>query len=195
VIRKPELIESFGTHKFTIGAELTVAAGPLGTGTIAEVGAEKVPIYSYVRSKGLYAGVEVMGQVFVDRFDENERFYNWPGIKAAGEFDCFKFFPSSISEIIFLIPSSLISPDILQGRVRVPASAHSLHRALQDAENGFAQGDRLEKVVFDEEAVVPPPYDSESEEKPREPVPSNSTNSTSSVLPPPPRHHSSNIAM
>jgi len=23
-----------------------------------------------------------MGQVFVDRFDENERYYHWPGIKA-----------------------------------------------------------------------------------------------------------------
>jgi lipid-binding SYLF domain-containing protein len=37
---------------------------------------------SYVKSRGLYAGVEVVGQVFVERFDENAAMYHWPGVKA-----------------------------------------------------------------------------------------------------------------
>lgn len=53
-----------------------MAAGPLGYGVSAETGLKhKTPIYSYVLSKGFYAGVEVVGQVFIDRFDENERVY------------------------------------------------------------------------------------------------------------------------
>jgi lipid-binding SYLF domain-containing protein len=35
-----------------------------------------------VKSRGLYAGVEVVGQVFVERFDENALQYHWPGVKA-----------------------------------------------------------------------------------------------------------------
>lgn len=57
-----------------------------------------------------------------NRFDENERFYYWPGIKAG---------------------------DILTGKVRIPPQAAVLHRALLDAETGKAQGGKLEKTVYD----------------------------------------------
>lgn len=30
----------------------------------------------------MYAGVQIVGQVFVERFDENAAMYNWPGVKA-----------------------------------------------------------------------------------------------------------------
>jgi hypothetical protein len=30
----------------------------------------------------MYAGVELVGQVFVERFDENGAMYHWPGVKA-----------------------------------------------------------------------------------------------------------------
>lgn len=43
---------------------------------------EKAPIFSYVKSRGMYAGVEVVGQVFVERYDENGSFYHWKGVKA-----------------------------------------------------------------------------------------------------------------
>ena len=37
---------------------------------------------SYVRTKGMYAGVELVGQVFVERFEENAAMYHYPGVKA-----------------------------------------------------------------------------------------------------------------
>lgn len=37
-------------------------------------------MYSYTRSRGLYAGVELVGQAFLCRWDENERLYFWPGV-------------------------------------------------------------------------------------------------------------------
>ncbi|CEH12489.1 Uncharacterized conserved protein [Ceraceosorus bombacis] len=122
LINTEKAMDSFRTHKFTVGAETAIAAGPVGAGTSLEGGMERAPIYSYVRSRGMYAGVEMMGQVFIDRFDENERFYYWPGIKAG---------------------------DILTGKVRMPPAAAGLHRALRDAEAGVAQGGALEKTVYD----------------------------------------------
>lgn len=39
-------------------------------------------MFSYIKSKGLYAGIEIVGQVFVERFDENGAMYHWKGVKA-----------------------------------------------------------------------------------------------------------------
>ncbi|WVW81415.1 hypothetical protein I302_103408 [Kwoniella bestiolae CBS 10118] len=123
VIRTQEALDSFKTHKVTIGAELAVAAGPYGAGAAVEAGKERAPLFSYVKSRGVYAGVEVVGQVFVERFDENGAMYHWPGVKAG---------------------------DILSGKVKVPLEAASLQSALKDAETGRAQalkGDSLDIVV------------------------------------------------
>ncbi|CAO1614806.1 unnamed protein product [Parajaminaea phylloscopi] len=129
LLNSQKTVDAFGGFaKVTFGAETAVAAGPLGAGISMESGVERAPIYSYVQSRGLYAGVELMGQAFLSRFDENERFYYWPGIKAA---------------------------DILTGKVRIPPSVAPLHRALRDAETGAAQGEHLERTVYDV-AKIPP---------------------------------------
>ncbi|KIR57032.1 hypothetical protein I315_00193 [Cryptococcus gattii Ru294] len=123
VINTQKALDSFKTHKATIGAELAVAAGPYGAGAAVEAGLEKAPLFSYVRSRGMYAGVEIVGQVFVERYEENGAMYHWPDIKAG---------------------------DILNGRVKIPLEAASLHKALKDAESGKAQkekGNALDIVI------------------------------------------------
>lgn len=71
ILRSDAAVQGFRTHHFTIGSEIAVAAGPLGYGASAETGVKnRTPIYSYVLSRGFYAGVEMVGQVFLDRFDE-----------------------------------------------------------------------------------------------------------------------------
>lgn len=97
VLRDPRAVEGFFTHKFTLGAEIGIAAGPYGSGGSVESGMEKAAVFSYIRSKGLYAGIEITGtvrslvrlnrhklmyQVFVERFDENGAMYHWNGVKA-----------------------------------------------------------------------------------------------------------------
>jgi lipid-binding SYLF domain-containing protein len=47
-----------------------------------ETGKELSPVWSYVKSKGFYAGVEVNGTILISRTDEMARFYQWDGIKA-----------------------------------------------------------------------------------------------------------------
>ncbi|XAO21440.1 hypothetical protein I312_100191 [Cryptococcus bacillisporus CA1280] len=123
VINTQKALDSFKTHKATIGAELAVAAGPYGAGAAVEAGLEKAPLFSYVRSRGMYAGVEIVGQVFVERYEENGAMYHWPDIKAG---------------------------DILNGKVKIPVEAASLHKALKDAESGKAQkekGNALDIVI------------------------------------------------
>ena len=75
-------MDSFRSHKFTLGAEIGVAVGPYGGGAAVESGIEKAPVLSYVRTKGMYAGVELVGQAFFERFDENATMYHYPGVKA-----------------------------------------------------------------------------------------------------------------
>jgi SH3 domain-containing YSC84-like protein 1 len=116
IINSPAALEGFKSHKFTLGGEIGVAAGPLGAGASAEASVKEgklvPPIYSYVKSRGLYAGVEIIGQVFLTRFDENERVYHHPGVTGRA---------------------------ILDGKVRMPPEVASLHKTLQEAEKGTAQ--------------------------------------------------------
>ncbi|BEI87847.1 uncharacterized protein CcaverHIS019_0105650 [Cutaneotrichosporon cavernicola] len=123
VIRTQKALESFFGHKVTLGTEIAVAAGPYGAGAGVEAGREAAPVFSYVKSRGMYAGVEVVGQVFVSRFDENAEMYHWPGVKAG---------------------------DILTGKVKMPREAAELQSALEDAASGRAQvsqGNDLDEPV------------------------------------------------
>lgn len=92
IIRTEEALRQFGSHRFALGADVSVAAGPRGAGQGAEGSfggkrdgaSEKGPqVYSYMRSKGVYAGIEVIGTAFIARADENEAMYHAPGIKPA----------------------------------------------------------------------------------------------------------------
>ena len=53
ILRTEKAVQSFYKHKFTVGGEMTVAAGPVGAGVMLESGKEAVPCWSYVKSRGL----------------------------------------------------------------------------------------------------------------------------------------------
>jgi lipid-binding SYLF domain-containing protein len=85
----------------TLGADASVAAGPVGRDVQAGV-APTAAIYTYSRSKGLFAGISLEGAVIATQKDENGRYYGRP-VSAA---------------------------DILNGRVSPPAGAARLRAAL-----------------------------------------------------------------
>ena len=58
----------------TIGADVSAAAGPVGRHAEADV-APVAAIYTYSRSKGLFAGVSLQGAVIVTQSDANRRYY------------------------------------------------------------------------------------------------------------------------
>ena len=62
--------------KFTLGADASVAAGPVGRHTSAETNARMdAEILSYSRTKGLFAGVALNGAVVKQDKDDNRDFY------------------------------------------------------------------------------------------------------------------------
>jgi hypothetical protein len=64
LFRTPESVESMMNGKFTIGADASAAAGPVGRRVNASTDIElQSEILSYARSKGLFAGVSLDGSV------------------------------------------------------------------------------------------------------------------------------------
>jgi lipid-binding SYLF domain-containing protein len=149
IINTYEALEGFKKLRATLGGELSATAGPVGMGGIldTEVHKRQAPIWTYMKSRGVYAGVQVDGTIIVERMDENERFY--------GE--------------------KLSAQDILSGKVRKsPDSLRTLMQTVKAAQGdsdvdesclppaGEAPGDAV--IVTDEDnfgipaAADPDPY-------------------------------------
>lgn len=75
ILRNAKAVGAFANPKVSLGAELSVVAGPLGAGGMVDTGIELAPVLSYVKSKGLYGGVQLDGNIIIERNDENARFY------------------------------------------------------------------------------------------------------------------------
>lgn len=68
-------VENFARGKFTLGADASVAAGPVGRQGEAAAGIN-AEIYSYSRARGLFAGVALDGTVIAFDSGANEAYYN-----------------------------------------------------------------------------------------------------------------------
>jgi lipid-binding SYLF domain-containing protein len=68
-------VENFARGKITLGADASVAAGPLGRQGEAAAGVN-AEVYSYSRSRGLFAGVALDGTVLAFDKKSNQFFYH-----------------------------------------------------------------------------------------------------------------------
>jgi len=76
-------IDGVKRGKFTLGADASVAAGPVGRHVSASTDVQlKAEIYSYSRSRGLFAGVALEGAALQIDHNANETFYREEGISA-----------------------------------------------------------------------------------------------------------------
>lgn len=76
VFRSERGLDSVVNGKFTLGADAAVAAGPVGRNAQASTDAQfKAEIYSYSRSRGLFAGVALDGAVLSIDHRSNGRAY------------------------------------------------------------------------------------------------------------------------
>ena len=64
-------MEKLLTSSFKLGADLTLAAGPVGGGAAAQT----ADVFSYARSKGAFAGVALNGAVVKTKDKFNEAYY------------------------------------------------------------------------------------------------------------------------
>lgn len=77
VINTQQALDAFSKIRCTLGGEVSAVAGPVGIGGVLETEVHKrqAPVFTYMKSRGLYAGVQVDGTILIERTDENERFY------------------------------------------------------------------------------------------------------------------------
>jgi lipid-binding SYLF domain-containing protein len=76
VFKSSRSIEHIMTGKFTLGADASIAAGPVGREASAATDVQlKSEIYSYSRSRGLFAGLSIAGAVLKIDNDANGNYY------------------------------------------------------------------------------------------------------------------------
>jgi len=69
-------VRAFLKNKFTLGADASVAAGPVGR--LGEISMDlllQTPIYSYSKAKGIFAGATLTGALVITDDNANENFY------------------------------------------------------------------------------------------------------------------------
>lgn len=76
VFKDSKSVEDIIDGKVTLGADAAVAAGPVGRSAEAATDAQlEAEVYSYSRSRGLFAGVSLEGAVLQIDDESNSRFY------------------------------------------------------------------------------------------------------------------------
>jgi lipid-binding SYLF domain-containing protein len=111
VINTQQGLDAFSKLRCTLGGEVSAVAGPVGVGGLLETEVHKrqAPVWTYLKSRGFYAGIQVDGTVIIERTDENERFYG----------------------------QRIGVTDILAGKVRhIPYEVRMLHETLKIAAGG-----------------------------------------------------------
>ncbi|KAL9547216.1 hypothetical protein MBANPS3_006281 [Mucor bainieri] len=107
VLNTTSAVKTFMHHgSITLGGNISVAAGPIGrnaeasgTASIKNVSA----VYSYSKTRGLFAGVSLEGSVIIERFDANKKLYG----------------------------GKVKTRDLLNGTIPPPPAADALYRALE----------------------------------------------------------------
>ena len=80
-------MKKLSTSKFTIGADATAAAGPVGRNATAQTDAlMTAEILSWSRSKGLFAGISLDGATLRNDLDDNKEMYGqrWTTMEILG---------------------------------------------------------------------------------------------------------------
>lgn len=113
ILNSDEAVRAFSQGgNLTLGGNLSVSAGPIGAGGEASITGDirdkKVaPVFSYTKSKGLFAGMSIEGTGLIELQKANTKFYGRP-IRANA---------------------------ILKGEIEPPAEAKVLYDMIQRAES------------------------------------------------------------
>lgn len=108
VLNSEDAVRAFSLGgNVTIGGNVSATAGPIGTGGSVQASlAHPAPMFSYSKSKGLFAGLSLEGTALLERKDANKDFYG----------------------------SAIPARDILGGRVPPPEVASRLYEIIEAAE-------------------------------------------------------------
>lgn len=77
IFKSHETLEDIGKGSFTLGGDISVTAGPVGRNSSASTDYKlEAEVYSYSRSKGLFAGISLAGSAISIDAKANNSFYN-----------------------------------------------------------------------------------------------------------------------
>lgn len=76
IFKSRETLEKIGKGSFTLGGDISATAGPVGRNSTASTDYKmEAEVYSYSRSKGLFAGISLSGSAISVDSKANEAFY------------------------------------------------------------------------------------------------------------------------
>jgi lipid-binding SYLF domain-containing protein len=76
IFKTRETLQNIGNGSFTLGGDVSVTAGPVGRSSTASTDYKlEAEVYSYSRSKGLFAGISLGGSAISIDKNANEAFY------------------------------------------------------------------------------------------------------------------------
>lgn len=76
IFKSRETLQKIGKGSFTLGGDISVTAGPVGRNSTASTDYKlEAEVYSYSRSKGLFAGISISGSALDVDEKANEAFY------------------------------------------------------------------------------------------------------------------------
>lgn len=76
VFKNRETLENIGKGTFTLGGDISVTAGPIGRNSSATTDYKlEAEVYSYSRSKGIFAGISLSGSALDVDAKANKKFY------------------------------------------------------------------------------------------------------------------------
>ncbi|MEO6869926.1 MAG: lipid-binding SYLF domain-containing protein [Ginsengibacter sp.] len=83
IFKKASTLQDMGKGSFTLGGDISVTAGPVGRSSSAATDYKmEAEVYSYSRSKGLFAGISLSGSSIAVDEKANENFYGEPETSA-----------------------------------------------------------------------------------------------------------------
>ena len=138
-------VEGLMKGKFTVGADATAAIGPvgrqIGAATDARLSAE---IYTYSRSRGLFAGVSLAGSSLdIDPRAESAYYGNLPGLPPAR-------IPESATELMSLLTQLTTPGEVAVQQVIAPPAAGAGDPLEQSRENVIASARALGPALNDQ---------------------------------------------
>jgi len=76
IFKSKETLQKIGKGSFTLGGDISATAGPVGRNSTASTDYKmEAEVYSYSRSKGLFAGISLSGSAISVDSKANEAFY------------------------------------------------------------------------------------------------------------------------
>ena len=126
VFKTKKSVDGLMRGKFTIGADASAAAGPVGRRAAAATDSElKAEIYSYSRSRGLFAGISLDGSALQIDENANAAYY---GVVEAGQPAPPP--PESAVKLVELVAQLAAGPDVTTPLTPTTSAPPSLRPAL-----------------------------------------------------------------